>query len=302
MNWNPVDYRIFETVSGSQMYGTSTPTSDTDYRGVCIPPNNVLLDPFHGFEQKDSGFEEDDRTIYALSKFIKLCADGNPNIIELLFAPESCWTFHTYEWWKLLESKKYFVSKKVKFTFSGYAISQLNAIKTHRQWFIDPPKKKPERKDFGLTDAPIISGEGLMNLAKIGLEYMKEEVQDEIRRELTYRAEKQKWDNYISWKINRNPKRMELEDKYGYDTKHAMHLFRLFFEGQELLMTGNITFPLKHAEELLAIRNGKYSYEEIIEDASRMDANFNLLYEESPLPFGPDLEKLRELYFYLIGE
>ena len=65
--------RIFEAIVGSRLYGTQTPESDYDYRGVCIPPMKVLLDPFSGFEQQDKGFKEEDRTIYNLSKFFKIC-------------------------------------------------------------------------------------------------------------------------------------------------------------------------------------------------------------------------------------
>ena len=85
MNFDVEKTRIFECVTGSRLYGTYTPESDYDYRGVCIPPMEILLHPFMNFDQKDSGFEEEDRAIYSLPKFFKICADSNPNIIELLF-------------------------------------------------------------------------------------------------------------------------------------------------------------------------------------------------------------------------
>ncbi|AEZ66297.1 hypothetical protein phiTE_131 [Pectobacterium phage phiTE] len=37
---------------------------------------------------------------------------------------------------------------------------------------------------------------------------------------------------------NRNAARHELEEKFGYDTKHAMHLVRLLRMSQEILETG----------------------------------------------------------------
>ena len=49
MNWNIESCIIFETTVGSQMYGTSTPESDKDFRGCCIPPweiRNSLLTRF----------------------------------------------------------------------------------------------------------------------------------------------------------------------------------------------------------------------------------------------------------------
>lgn len=300
MNWNPIEYRIFETISGSQMYGTATPTSDIDYRGVVIPPMEVLLDPLHGFEQKDSGFDEEDRTLYSLGKYFKLCADGNPNIVELLFAPEECWVYDWRDWYSVLNNRHLFISKKVKYTFTGYAFSQLHKIKQHRKWFIDPPKEKPTRKAYGLTDVPKISGEGLQAVSNIAFDLLEPCFRDEIRRELDYREAKQSWDNYMSWFKNRNPLRKDLEDKYGYDTKCALHLFRLMEEGRQLLLTGEIIFPLENAEELLEIRNGKYTYDEIIEKAKILESHFEEWYNQSILPHSPDWGKIRDLYFKLI--
>lgn len=77
--FDPVEHRIFEGTTGSQLYGTSTPESDYDSRGVCIPPLEVSLDPFMRFNVKDS-FEGEDRSIYDLGKFFNLCADNNPNL------------------------------------------------------------------------------------------------------------------------------------------------------------------------------------------------------------------------------
>jgi len=217
MHFEPEDYLIFECIVGSRLYGTNTENSDTDFRGVCKTPLEAVLDLFQGFEQKDGGFEEKDRTIYDLGKFMRLCADANPNIIEMLFIPSSHILMSTPAWDRLIENKGLFLSKKAKYTFSGYAISQLNDIKNHRQWFINPPKEKPTRKMFGLTDSPKVSGENIQAVANIKFEYLRADVADELRRELEYREEKRKWDNYVSWRDNRNPERRRLEELYGYD-------------------------------------------------------------------------------------
>jgi len=299
MNFKAEDYKIFECVTGSRLYGTATPESDLDIRGVCIPPLEVLIDPFNKFEQQDSGFDED-KAIYSLDKFINLCANANPNIIELLFVPKESILFSNEYWDSVMEYKHLFLSKKVKYTFTGYAFSQLNAIKNHRQWFIDPPKEKPTRKMFGLTDKPIVSGENLQNAFNIPHEMFKDEYHDEFVRERNYRVAKQKWDNYVAWRDNRNPKRKELEDRFGYDCKHASHLIRLMTEGKELLLTGNITFPLPNADEILAIKNGKYTYDEILTMAENMDKDFELWYGQSPLPHSPDKKALSKLYFAII--
>lgn len=298
--FDPEDYKIFECITGSRLYGTNTPESDYDYRGVCLPPIEILIDPFMNFDQKDSGFKEEDRAIYALGKFLKLCADANPNIVELLFIPDKFIIFKSNLWDRVVENKCLFLSKKVKFTFTGYAFSQLNAIKNHRQWFVNPPKEKPTRKLFGLTDSPLVTGDNLQNALCIPHEMFKPEYHDELVRERNYREAKRKWDNYVAWRDNRNPKRRELEDKYGYDCKYASHLVRLMTEGKELLLTGNITFPLENAEEILAIKNGKYTYEEIIEYAETMEREFEIWYEQSPLPKSPNKKELTKLYLDIV--
>ena len=300
-SFNPEDYLIFECITGSRLYGTSTPESDFDYRGICIPPMNVLLDPFMGFDQKDSGFEEGDRAIYALGKWMKLCADANPNIIELLFVPSENVIVSSDVWNVIIENKNLFMSKKVKYTFTGYAFSQLNAIKNHRQWFVNPPTEKPTRKMFGLTDSPIVTGENLQFAMNIPHHMFKDEYHDELVRERNYRDAKKKWDNYISWRDNRNLLRREMEDKYGYDAKHASHLVRLMTEGKELLLTGNITFPLPNAEEITAIKSGKYSYDEILEMAETMEKEFETWYAKSPLPNAPNKKELTELYLNIVS-
>jgi uncharacterized protein len=298
--FNPEDYRIFECIVGSNLYGTAIEGSDLDIRGICIPPLNVLLDPFMNFEQKDSGFKEEDRTIYAFGQFFKLCAQCNPNICEMLFVPSDKTLMKTKEWDIVLDNKQLFLSKKAKFTFTGYAISQLHRIKRHRKYFINTPKEKPTREMFGLTDAPIISGDGLKMASYIPHKFLNEKFSDEVRRELGYREAKKEWDDFISWKNARNPRRKSLEEQFGFDTIAASHLIRLMLEGKELLLEGKIIFPLQAAEEVLAIKKGKYTYDEILSMSEDMEKQFEDWYGQSSLPKAPDRNSLTKIYLDVI--
>jgi predicted nucleotidyltransferase len=303
MNFDVEKYRIFECITGSNLYGMATPESDTDYRGVCIPPMNVLLNPFENFDQKDAGFQEEDRAIYSLKKFVQICADANPNIIELLFIPEQNVIMTTPLWQKIVDNRHLFVSKKVRYTFSGYAYSQLKLIERHRKWFINPPKQKPHRKDFDLPHEPVISLAWLKTAKDtLSNHIIKDEYLYMMQQERSYIKAKEEWDHYMMWEKNRNPKRKPLEEQWGYDTKHASHLVRLLTECEEILRTGEIQFPLWNAEELLAIKNGKYTYDEIVIMAENFDQKFNQMYEESTLPFGADRKALTQLYMAIIEE
>lgn len=78
----------------------------------------------------------------------------------------------------------------------------------------------------------------------------------------------------------RHTNRPELEAVHGYDTKYAMHMLRLGFQGMEYAQTGRLTLPIpdRHGDYLRAVRRGEYSLDDVIqvadanEDALRMMA------------------------------
>ena len=106
-----------------------------------------------------------------------------------------------------------------------------------------------------------------------------------------YRRAKEKHQQYWQWKNNRNEARGELEEQFGYDTKHAMHLVRLLRMGVEALRDGKIIVKRPDAEELLAIRNGAWTYDEVIAYAEKMDEEVRgVWYKKTDLRKKPDLK------------
>lgn len=112
------------------------------------------------FEQQE--YSGEDTVVYGLTKFMKLAADCNPNVLELLFAPEDCIIKTSPTWEKLLEYRDQFLCAQAYLKFNGYAMGQLKRIRTHRAWLLHPPKKKPERADYGLD----VRGTGVRELSK----------------------------------------------------------------------------------------------------------------------------------------
>jgi hypothetical protein len=64
--------------------------------------------------------------------------------------------------------------------------------------------------------------------------------------------------------------RPELEVKYGYDVKSAMHALRLLHECKELVSEGCITLPRPERDLLIRVRTGKYSIDKVIAMADRL--------------------------------
>ena len=105
-----------------------------------------------------------------------------------------------------------------------------------------------------------------------------------------YNLAKEKHKQYWTWKQNRNEMRSELEEKYGYDTKHAMHLVRLLRMGREALEEGVLRVKRPDAEQLLDIRAGAWTYHECVQYAEDMDALIRgELYSNTVLPKKPNL-------------
>lgn len=291
-----VDRTIFCTVHGSQAYGTSLPTSDTDVKGVAVPPKEYFLGHDLSFEQAEQN--EPDMVVYSLKKFMNLAANCNPNIIEVLFTAPEHWIKVTPEGEKLYAHRHLFLSKKAKHTFSGYAMAQLKRIKGHKAWLLSPPTHKPTREEFGLPVEQKVSAStrGAMQALQEKGHTFDGKIMELLNAEKAYHDALNTYKQYENWKKTRNEKRAKLEAEFGYDTKHAMHLVRLMRMGEEILTTGEVHVKRPDAPELLEIRAGAWSYEKLLAWAEEQDQKLTKLYESSNvLPHKPDQKKLRAL-------
>lgn len=156
------DRTIFLTVHGSQAYGTSLPTSDTDYKGIVIPPPEYFLGFVNHFEQAEC--HAPDAVLYDIRKFFALASDCNPNIIEVLFTDDKYHVLEDPIFRFLKDNRKLVLSLKAKHTFSGYALAQMKRIMVHYKWLRDPPKAPPRREDFGLRPENEMTGAQRDNL------------------------------------------------------------------------------------------------------------------------------------------
>jgi predicted nucleotidyltransferase len=327
---------IFLTRYGSHAYGTNTPSSDLDIRGVAIPPSPYFLGFSRKFEQAIRSAPYD-TVVYDIRKFMNLAMDGNPSIIEILWVHDSDVLYSTEEGEQLRAARELFLSQKIKHTFSGYAISQLKRIQTHRKWLLDPPKAPPTRQEYGLMERRLLSQDqqgaldtliqktmsewdlDLSDLDESRRIYLLGQIEkvlgssqqrfqsaghrlgfdenflDYLDREKRYSTAQRQWEQYNTWKKERNPDRAALEEKFGLDCKHASHLVRLLRMCREILETGQVIVRRPDAEELLAIRNGAWSYEQIVEFAEREDKCLDEVKKNSKLPKVPDRDWLDNL-------
>jgi len=122
-------YTVFNVVHGSRAYGTHTPSSDYDEKGIAVIPIPKYYFGFTKFEQKDSGWADgSDRVIYDVRKFFKLALSCNPNIIEVLYVPKDNIKLMDFTGTRIRGFRDRFLSRKAHATFSGYAVAQMRRI------------------------------------------------------------------------------------------------------------------------------------------------------------------------------
>jgi uncharacterized protein len=84
--------------------------------------------------------------------------------------------------------------------------------------------------------------------------------------------------------------RPELEEKFGFDTKYAMHMVRLGIQGRELLTSGRLTLPMPEVDRRLvySIRQGEVSFNDVLQLAGELERDIKDLLTDSPVRATPD--------------
>lgn len=313
---------IVKHYAGSISYGTNLPTSDVDFRGVFFATPEYYYSPWYNINEVSVPTEEDTK-LYELSNFMKLVVDQNPNILETLWVDDQhiVQSSPVYEY--LISVRDQLLSKKAAFTYSGYAHSQLKRIRGHNKWINNPqPVDPPKQSDYvsmiqNFTPVKIMPRDLDVHQLNdcVAIPYSKsiygvysqpggvllnKDNTIKIDPDMTvkhdntllyiikvnmeeYKAAKNTHKQYWDWRSNRNKARSELEEKYGYDCKHAMHLMRLLRQGVEILRDGGVNVLRHDAEELLQIRKGEWSYDKLVAEADLLDAEIKSLYKTSSL-------------------
>ncbi|MEQ1830912.1 MAG: nucleotidyltransferase domain-containing protein, partial [Pirellula sp.] len=76
---------IYRCVIGSRAYGLEDDQSDTDRRGIYLPPAELHWSLYGVPEQLEN--EETQEAYWELQKFIVLALKANPNVLECLYSP-----------------------------------------------------------------------------------------------------------------------------------------------------------------------------------------------------------------------
>lgn len=145
---------------------------DKDLLGVCV----ASIDAYWGFahfEQRELAVREWDSVVYEVRKFIRLLAQGNPNVLSLLWLEPHHYLVRHPLGNRLIESRDIFATRRVYSAFTGYAYGQLKRM-THRTFngYMGAKRKAlVEKHGYDTKNAA-----HLIRLLRMGIEFLKDGV------------------------------------------------------------------------------------------------------------------------------
>lgn len=120
------DRVFYRCVIGSRAYGLDDADSDTDRRGIYLPPADLHWSLYGVPEQLED--DEAQEAYWELQKFLILALKANPNVLECLYTPIVEMATPLAQ--ELLDMREIFLSRLVYQTYNGYVMSQFKKMQT----------------------------------------------------------------------------------------------------------------------------------------------------------------------------
>ena len=277
---------LFLTLFGATLYGTEAPgKSDVDARGIFLPSLESLVlgkaaESLHfstGDSERRNMPSDVDIDLWSVRHWLlKLLPAGDTGALDLLFSPsQAACTLYRHPVLdaafdnplRLLDAGKgrayaeYSLGQAKKYGIKG---SRIGALKSVRDWLrrrCQAPSGHErlgeylnELADGACSDSPycaVVTKQGEKALRLCGKLHMSTIRMTELIRRVE--ADMRRY----------GARAEEAERNEGLDFKALSHALRALEQMEELLQTGKITFPLKGREELLAVKQGKYTWSEL---------------------------------------
>lgn len=301
----------FLTFGGSHAYGTNTPTSDIDVRGVVLDRPSDLIG-FTGFEQFQNN--ETDTVIYGFNKFVRLAYKCSPNVIELLGCREDSYLINNEFGKLLLDNADMFLSKIAAKTFGGYATQQLRRLQNAIARDSYPQSEKENHILGSCNNAMMTFSDRYHDIDDYGtfelsvVPSKKEDMDSEIVATINLKDYPIRDYMGMMSELNdtiKNYDKLNQRNKKKDEThlnKHAMHLVRLYLTVFDILEKKQIiTYRENDIPLLMSVRNGDYMNEdgtyrkEFFEMITNFEKRLQYASQNTDLPSKPNYKEIEEL-------
>ena len=121
---NLYDHVIYRCIVGSRAYGLDDANSDTDRRGIYLPPAQLHWSLYGIPEQLEN--KDAQECYWELQKFLILALKANPTVLECLYTPLVETATPLAE--ELLAMRSMFLSQLIYQTYNSYVMSQFKKM------------------------------------------------------------------------------------------------------------------------------------------------------------------------------
>lgn len=311
---------------GSHLYGTSTPQSDTDIKGVFLPSTRDILlqqvkpmiSQSRSKEYGEKNTAEDiDREAYSLQRYLELLSQGQTVALDMLFAPDWAMIDRPAPAWLEVKNMAPKLITKGATSFVKYCRQQANkyGIKGSRvaasRVALEALKKAEDQ--YGSDEKLEVTFKDLIGVVDQN-EFLKfsesEQPNGERIKYFEVCGKKALLTSSIknAREISENlvnqygQRALAAEKNEGVDWKALSHAIRVGHEAIELFTTGKITFPRPEAEYLLKIKQGKVEYRDVAEEIERLFEKVENSAEQSKLPDKVDERLINDFIMEYYGQ
>ena len=302
---------LVNMVFGSHLYGTNSPASDKDFKGVYLPTlNQMLLGRFpksinenskQDSSEKNTATDTDKET-YSIHYFLELAKKGETGALDMLHAPKSAWIESTWQWGYLVERRSMFYTKNLS-SLVGYARRQASkyGVKGSRLAEAKAVLQVMRESKITLRVGEILGslpkGEHCGLMAAEGVTFYQV-----CGRKLTLNAYVDHYVPMVEKFIEEYGARAkQAEANEGIDWKAVSHAFRAAYQVRGILKDGDFTYPLPETEFLRAVKSGSLPFKH--EVGPKLDAlmdEVESLSASSTLPESVDSASVDSLLLTLV--
>jgi hypothetical protein len=303
---------IVEMRFGAHLYGTQTPQSDLDLKGVYLPEaRDILLQraaatviATRGKAPGERNRPGDvDREAFSLQRYLELLAEGQTMALDMLFAPDSAMTIPPQPLWREIQANAGRLVTRRASAFVRYCQQQANkyGIKGSRvasarkaldllqgaEARLGTKAKLGDIADSLVAFAAAAEHVALVDLVVPGDRLVRH--LDVCGRRMPYTGSIKTAREVLARLVKEYGQRaLQAERNEGIDWKALSHAVRVGREAVELFRTGRITLPLPYADHIRSIKSGALAYEAVADEIERLLGEVQAAAAASTLPEVPD--------------
>lgn len=290
---------VVRMVFGSHLYGTQTPDSDKDFKGIFIPsedqvllgriPKSIRLSS--GDDRSKNTADDVDEELYSLHHFIKLACLGETVALDMLHSRPEHWTESSSIWVELVDRRAQFYTKNLR-ALVGYTRrqaakygikgSRLEEARRVLSWLREVDRTSPGIRLEDVWDV-FPTGEHIRLQPRTFPETAS--TAEVCGKKLQSTAKARQYIETMERFVKNYGHRARLaEQNKGIDWKAISHAFRAAFQVRAILGDGDFRYPLPETEFILQVKTGELHYPDVARKLDSLIGRIEDLSRSSQLP------------------